>query len=217
MATKIIKLLILSFSIILAYFISLSTNNYFFPQIIAFSSILLFISLFKYKTVSIFFLSFIINFIIFITQGLNSPVFFLIYFLLFIIAFQNKPTVTLSYSLILIVFLAQTLDIGFNSIITLTSLLLITPLVYFSGKQYIDKLKTEDCLGDSETDILLWHSLKLKTALYKIIDSASILLSHPEFTPSHKEQLKFIKQSAKSILNSSQKLTQKIDKNSDEI
>lgn len=217
MPSKIINLLSLLISIAFSYFITLFVNPYFYPQIIALASFILILSLFKYKSVSLFILSFIINFIIFATQGLNSPVFFLIYFLLFIIAFQNRPVVTLTYSLAIIIFLSQTLDIGFNSIITLASLLLITPIVYFSGKQHLGKIKTEECLGDSETDILLWHSLKLKTALYKIIDTTSILLSHPEFTHSQKEQLKFIRQSAKSILNSSQELTRQIDENSDEI
>jgi hypothetical protein len=217
MASKIFKLTTLISTIILAYFASILIDSYFYPQIIALATLVLIVSLFKYKKISTIILSFIINFIIFITHGLNSPVFFLIYFLLFIIAFKNKPVITLAYSLVLIIFLSQTLNLNFNSVLTLISLLLITPLVYFSGQQYLAKINTENCLEDSETDILLWHSLKLKTGLYKILDSVSLLLSHPEFTHSQKEELKFIKKSAQSLVNSSQKLTQKIDENSDEI
>jgi hypothetical protein len=53
----------------------------------------------------------------------------------------------------------------------------------------------------------MWLSLKFKTGICQIIDNCSELLSTP-LQPTQKDQLKYIKDSAKSLLNSSEK-TQK--------
>jgi hypothetical protein len=184
------------------------------PQIIALISIIfIYFSLFK-KTILLHLIAFIISLIIFDSQGLNSPFFFLIYFLLFTIAFQNPPTTTLSYSLALILLLSQSLN-STQSLIPLASLLFITPLAWFIGKQYLDKTKTDSDIGISETNVLLWLSLKFKTGICQIIDNCAELLSTP-LQPSQKEKLKYIKDSAKSLLNSSEKLKDEVDKQSDD-
>ena len=198
---------------ILAYFVSFS--NAYIPQAIALAStILIYISLRK-KTLNIFLLTFIVALLVFSTQGLGSPLFFLIYFLLFIIAFQNPPSVTLSYSLVLIILLSITLDN--RSILPLISLLFITPIAWFVGRQYLEKQKTDFCIAADETAFLFWLKLKFKTGITKIIDSASILLSQPQLTPTQKEEVKFIKDSAKNLLNSSDKLSNEIEHSDDEI
>ncbi|MBU1130305.1 hypothetical protein KKE45_03225, partial [Patescibacteria group bacterium] len=90
-----LSLLLLSLTTSLSYLFSISSLSQFTPQAIALlSAIFLFISLYQ-KKVFINLISFIVNLIIFTTNGLNSPVFFLIYFLLFTIAFQNPPHLTL--------------------------------------------------------------------------------------------------------------------------
>jgi hypothetical protein len=188
----------------------------FIPQIIALASIILIIVSIKTKQLNIYLLSFLLTTIVLSTGGLNSPAFFLIYFLLFIIAFQSQPSITLSCSLITIIFLSTTLE-NINSIIILSSLLLITPLVWFVGQQFIQKQKTENCLSVDETDFQFWIKLKFKTGITKIIDSASILLSQPQLTPTQKEEVKFIKDSAKNLLNSSNKLSDRIEHSKDEL
>ena len=193
----------------------LSFYNFYIPQLIALAAIILILISIKTKVVNIYLLSFIINLIIFGTGGLNSPVFFLIFFLLFTIAFQNRPSVTLTCSLISIVFLASSLDL--NSILALLSLLLITPLAWFVGHQFLEKQKSDVCLSRDETIFLFWLKLKFKTGISKIIDSASILLSQPQLTPSQKEEVKFIRDSAKNLLNSSKKIADEIEHNADEI
>lgn len=208
---NILLFILISFS---SYLFSISKLIYLTPQLIALVSIITLIFYFSKKTFSIHLIAFLINIIVFCTNGLNSPFFFLIYFLLFVIAFQNPPTVTLSYSLLLIIFLSQSLNSP-NSVLSLASLLLITPLSWFIGKEYLEKIKDEKIIADDETDILLWHSLKLKTGLCQIIDTASELLSQPNL-PSQKEKIHHIKDSAKSLLNSSENLTQKIGQESDE-
>jgi len=198
---------------VFAYLVSLS--NAYIPQAIALASIiLLYISLRK-KTLNLFLLAFIVTLLIFSTKGLGSPLFFLIYFLLFVIAFQNPPHVTLSYSLVLIILLSITLDN--NSILPLLSLLFITPIAWFVGHQYLEKQKTDFCIAADETAFMFWLTLKFKTGILKIIDSASILLSQPQLSPTQKDEIKFIKDSAKNLLNSSKKLTDEIEHSDDEI
>jgi len=201
-------LLFLSASIV-SYLFCISPLSSFAPQLIALLSVIfLFLSLFK-KHFSLHLLAFIINIIIFNTNGLNSPFFFLIYFLLFTIAFQNPPTTTLACSLGLIVLLSQSLN-STQSIIPLSSLLLITPLAWFIGRQYLEKVKDELALTADETNVLLWLTLKFKTGICQIVDSCSELLSTP-LLPSQKEKIHYIKDSAKSLLNSSQKLEKEVD------
>jgi len=206
-----ISLLILIATI--SYIFTISSLDIYLPQLIALISIIFIFLLFK-KHLSLHLISFIITLLIFSTGGLNSPYFFLIYFLLFTIAFQNSPTITLSYSLSLIILLSQSLN-SIQSIIPLASLLLITPLAYFIGKQHLEKNRLESDLLTDETNVLLWLTLKFKTAISQIIDDSSQLLSTP-LQHQQKEQLRHLKKTAKNLLNSSQKLTQEIDDQSDD-
>lgn len=183
------------------------------PQLIALISIIFIILLFQ-KKLSLYLISFIITLTVFFTGGLNSSFFFLIYFLLFTLAFQNPPSTTLSYSLVLILLLSQSLN-SIQSLIPLSSLLLITPLSWFIGKQYLDKIKTENEISVDETNFLMWLSLKFKTGICQIIETSSELLSTP-LQPIQKDKLHYIKDSAKSLLNSSEKLKTEIDNESDE-
>lgn len=212
--TQILSILLFLLSNLTAYIISISSLSNFIPQIIAAVSIIfIFLSLTK-KQFSLHLISFIISLIIFYTNGLNSPFFFLVYFLLFTVAFQNPPTTTLSLSLILILLLSQSLDSP-KSLIPLFSLLLITPLSWFIGKQFLDKNKIETDMSIDETNVLMWLSLKFKTGICQIIDTSAELLSTP-LQPTQKDQLKYIKDSAKSLLNSSAKLKDEVDQQSDE-
>ncbi len=212
--TQIFNILVFVLVTLTSLIITSSSLSPFIPQIIALISIIfIFFSLFK-KTISLHLIAFIISLIVFDSQGLNSPFFFLIYFLLFTIAFQNPPTTTLTYSLVLILLLSQSLD-STESLIPLASLLFITPLAWFIGKQYLEKAKTDLDIEVSETNILMWLSLKFKTGICQIIDNCAELLSTP-LQPSQKEKLKYIKDSAKSLLNSSEKLKKEIDDQTDD-
>ena len=212
--TQIFNILVFVLVTLTSLIITSSSLSPFIPQIIALISIIfIFLSLFK-KTISLHLIAFIISLIVFDSQGLNSPFFFLVYFLLFTIAFQNPPTTTLTYSLVLILLLSQSLD-STESLIPLASLLFITPLAWFIGKQYLEKAKTDLDIEVSETNILMWLSLKFKTGICQIIDNCAELLSTP-LQPSQKEKLKYIKDSAKSLLNSSEKLKKEIDDQTDD-
>ena len=212
--TQFANILFFTFASLTAYLLSLSSLANFVPQIIALSSIILIIISLWRRQFSLHLIAFIISLTVFHTQGLNSPFFFLIYFLLFPLAFQNPPTTTLTYSLVLILLLAQSLN-SIPSLLPLLSLVFIAPLSWFIGKQYLDKTAADTNLAASETDVLLWLSLKFKTGICQIIDTASEVLSTP-LSPTQKNHLKHIKDSAKSLLNSSQKLKESVDRQSDE-
>jgi hypothetical protein len=218
--TIFISIIYLCLTAIIPYIISISPLISFTPQLIALSSLpLLIFIITKPKSFNLsqprFFYSIavIVNLIVFTTHGLNSPFFFLIYFLLFTLAFNNYPSVTLTYSLLLILCLSQSLN-STSSLLPLFSLIFISPLVWFVGHQYIENLKLHQQIAFDQTEALLWLNLKFKTGILHILDTVSQLLSNPSLNHSQKDQLHFVKDSAKSLLNSSKKLTNEIDEDS---
>ncbi|HPJ17302.1 MAG TPA: hypothetical protein PK639_03710 [Candidatus Woesebacteria bacterium] len=186
-----------SIFLLLAFLWSISPLNYYTVQLIAFLAII-FIFLIKNSTISRYLLITLTGLIIFSSHGLASPFFFLSYFLIFYLSFIYSPLSSFLFSLAFTLLLSNTLS-SFYSFFTLFSLFLITPLVWFVSHNY-------HTLAVEETDFLLWSSLKFKTGISVIIDLTSQLLSTP-LTPTQSDQVKKIKQSAKSLLNSSQKLT----------
>ncbi len=94
----------------------------------------------------IFILNSIILLLIFGTGSIASPVFFLLYFLGFGIAFVFEPPAILVFILgTLLIFLPDTLrgDVTGN-ILRMGSLLLISPLAYFFGREYRKSDKEEN-------------------------------------------------------------------------
>jgi hypothetical protein len=95
----------------------------------------------------IFVLNTVVLLLIFSTGSLSSPVFFLLYFLGFGIAFVFEPAVTFVFVLgTILIFMPEVLKVDFVSgFLKVGSLLLISPLAYFFGKEYrkTDKQETE--------------------------------------------------------------------------
>ncbi len=206
---------LLSITSIIGYLITLAQVNYFLPQLIALSAVIFFL-LHKYHLPYIYLLSLIINLIVFSTGGVHSPYFFLVYFILFAASFQFIPLVSLSFAFVEIFLLSQTLN-SQNSLIPLVSLLFISPISYLLSRQRSVQQKVETTLAIDETDFLFWLNLKFKKNITTIIDSASLLLSSPGLTHSQKNELLKIKSQSKTLLESSQNISQEIDQNSDEI
>ena len=170
------------------------------------------------------------------TGGLGSPLFFLVYFLLFAVSLLFDPPTTLVLTLILVLFFANSLT-SLNAALQLLSLLFITPLAIFFGKQYlrlletqqkikilVQKNKEEEAVGrkisaditEEETNTLLWLSLNLKNGLLQIIHQTTELLSdlsHLTFT--QKERLQKIHEAAKELLKSGERLKERIDRETD--
>lgn len=200
----------LSLSSITAYLISLTQfSQTYLLQLVALCAIpiVLFI---KRPIYLIYHLSFLICLVVFATHGLSSPFFFLIYFLLFAISLQNLPSISLAFSLVIIILLGQSLNSS-TSLISLFSLLFITPIVWLVGRLKLENQTQAQTIAVEETDFLFWLNLKCKTGTEKIIDAASQLLSSPQLNYTQKQLAQYIKDSAKSILSSARKLTKEIN------
>lgn len=212
--SRFVDFILLSLFSLSAYIFSISPLTDFSVQLIALTSTAAVVSYRRANHFFTFFTAFSINLLLFVTGGLESRFFFFAYFLLFYIAFQHPPTVTFGYSLVLILLLSYSLN-SLSSVVVLLSLLLITPLVWFVGFQYLENLSARKIIATDETDLLLWFSLRFKSSMASIIDSTSQLLSHP-LTPTQKTEVKLIKHTAKELLKSADQLQQEIDRNSDE-
>ncbi|HYM65261.1 MAG TPA: hypothetical protein VES68_02145 [Candidatus Sulfotelmatobacter sp.] len=86
----------------------------------------------------IFILNTLIFILIFSTESINSPLFFLLYFLGFGIAFVFEPVTTFIFVLgSILVFTPDILKNDLtNNILKMGSLILISPLAFFFGKEY---------------------------------------------------------------------------------
>jgi len=174
-------------------------------------------------------LSAVLPLIISATGGLSSPLFFVIYFYLFAFALLFEPAVTLVLTLTLALFFLKELN-SVNSVLQLLSIFLFAPLAIFFSKQYLKLLQSQDkikilnkktqklssSIASEETNSLLWLSLEFKDSLLRIIHhSAELLADLGHLTPSQKEHLSSIRETAKTILKSGEKLQEKIDRETD--
>lgn len=167
------------------------------------------------------------------TGGLTSPLFFLIYFLMFGLALLFEPAITFSLALAMVLFflLQPTKEEPLIEALQLLSLLLITPLAMFFGKQYLrvleneEKIKIlkeeteimEEQIEQEETNILMWASLDLKKGLSEILHQTSELLADvAHLTLRQKEKLSKVRQTASELLKTGQKLKEEVDKTTDE-
>jgi hypothetical protein len=164
------------------------------------------------------------------TGSLSSPLFFLIYFLLFGLSLTLEPTITVSLSGFLIIFflLTNPLD-AVNHLTSLASLILITPLSLFFGKQYLKVLaqkgkirilkqeayKLAKDIETEEDNILLWLSLNFRHSITQIIDSNSQILENPGLSLKQQDLLKKSLTHAKKLLQTGRLLKEKIDKQTD--
>ena len=199
---------LLSATSIIAYLLSLTPLAAFLPQSVAFLAIL-FIIFRHFRLPIIYLASLIISLIVFCTGGLNSPLLFLIYFLLFATAFLQKPATSLLFSVVLVLLLTQSINSPL-SLIPLVSIIFISPLVWLVSRQTRSLTQTTQTIAVEETDFLFWLNLKFKTGISTIIDLSSQLLSTP-VTQTQKDEIQKIKSSAKSLLNSADKLTTEIN------
>ncbi len=76
--------------------------------------------------------------IIFLTGGIRSPIFFLTYFIFFGLAFIFEPVMIFFFLLCLVgIFVPQAMqDDVFGNILKLLSLLFLSPIAYFFGREY---------------------------------------------------------------------------------
>lgn len=167
------------------------------------------------------------------TGGLTSPLFFLIYFLMFGLALLFDPFITISLAAAMIFFflLQPSKEEPLAHLLQLLSLLLITPLAMFFGKQYLKLLEDEEKIKilqeeadilekeieKEETDVLMWSTLELKKGLSEILDQTSDLLADVgHLTLKQKEKMSKVRQITSELLKAGQKLKEEVDKTTDE-
>jgi len=167
------------------------------------------------------------------TGGLTSSLFFLIYFLMFGLALLFEPAITFSLALAMVLFFLfkPTKEKPLTEALQLLSLLLITPLAMFFGKQYLKVLESqekikileeegeimEEQIKKEETDTLMWATLELKQGLVGILEQTSNLLTDiSHLNLRQKERLSKIRQIATNLLKTGQKLKEEVDRTTDE-
>lgn len=232
MLSFLIHTIFLSLSILLTYLWtqnpSLSAYNL---QLTALLIIFYFLSRFisknkskVYQLQSTIILTAITLLLIFSTGGLKSPLFFLLDFLLFALALFFEPWQAGTTALILIsVFLfGNYQDLNTQDILSLLSLLLITPLAILFGKKFLQtqaeagKIKIlEKNLAQEETSTLIWLSTKAKPTLATIIDSTSLIISSHNLPFSLQEKLKTAHQDLLALHQSANDLEKEIDQETD--
>lgn len=99
----------------------------------------------KNESLTIFILNSIIFLLIFSTGGFSSSFFFLLYFLIFGIAFVFEPLAVFIFAAgTCLIFLPEALkDEVFSNMVRLGSLMLISPLGYYFGREYKEREKEE--------------------------------------------------------------------------
>lgn len=93
---------------------------------------------------------------VFLTGGLTSNLFFLLYFLLFAIVFLFEPETVFVLLLGLMVIFFQSLSEGdlISHLIKLGSLVLLSPISYFFGREFKRREKLEQKVEDKTGQIL---------------------------------------------------------------
>ncbi|MBM3205773.1 hypothetical protein FJZ41_02935 [Candidatus Shapirobacteria bacterium] len=167
------------------------------------------------------------------TGGLTSPLFFLVYFLMFGLALLFEPLISVSLTVAMVLFFLFTPSQSEpkNELLQLFSLILITPVALFFGKQYLQVLKDEEKIkileeeekimeeeiGQQETDVLLWSCLDLKKGLTEILDETSQILSDvSHLNAKQKERLLKIRQKTLKLLEGQQQLKKEVDQTTDD-
>lgn len=163
------------------------------------------------------------------TGGLNSPFFFLTYLLLFITALVFEIPISFVLTSALALFFSNSLTSS-RTAIQLFSLLLISPLAIYFGKQYERLLNTKQQLKDlgktnqkmskditkEESLVLPWLTLNFKNTLIKTIHLTSDLLADiGALKPRQAEKLRQILDESRALLSSGEKLKRDFDEITD--
>lgn len=122
--------------------------------------------LFSGNPIELYGLTAIVVFIVAITNGLTSPLFFFLYLLLFLFAFMGEAiTVWVFLTAVTLYFLPQaSADLDSNTFIKLGSLLLITPISYFVAKEF-ERRKLLNQQIDEKTDEIIQEAEALKESV----------------------------------------------------
>lgn len=168
--------LVIVMSTLILYFIISNKFISYTPYILAFFFVLAIIyglikkrrkhvEVFSANSIEIFTILTSVLLIVFLTDGIKSPIFFLTYFLLFGITFIFEPLTIFIFLIgMLFLFGPQTLegDVIGNSI-KLGSLLVLAPIAYFFGREHKKREKLSNQVKINADDIIKSASELLKT------------------------------------------------------
>ena len=179
------------------------------------------------SAIEITFATFVVYLLVFSTGDLFSPLFFLIYFLLFGLALLFEPGIALSLAIIsTILFLLTPRKDLLAEILQLASLFMIAPLATLFGKQYIKLQQTqkeveileqeEEILATEvktqEEEVKRWTLQEFKKHLANIWEALDALTADESLPSQAKEKLEKISHELSRLLESGQKMKEKIEK-----
>jgi len=178
MGRKILHSVILILAIAFAFLFAESPFAVYDLQLAAVLFIALFLVKRFVKTTRVFeatIFTLIIFIIINTTGGLESQFFFLIYFLLFAVALLLEPVEAIITTLtaIFFYFISLPQNSGFDQIIPLISLALLTPFAMFMGQEHLKSEKTQ-------VDTFLFLSLLIKNNLKSIKEAVENFMGDKE-------------------------------------
>lgn len=131
--------------------------------------------LFSGSPIEIFALTSIIVFIISLTSGISSPLFFFLYFMLFLLAFMcTSVAVWIFLVAILLYFVPEAINSpNIDTFIKLGSLALIAPIAYFIGVE-LDRRALLNKRIDSKTDEIIQEAQNLKEDSFDLEEKETI-------------------------------------------
>lgn len=138
-----------------------------------------------YRVVESIIYTFIVSSIVLSTGGSISPLFFLLYFLLFALSLLLEPMVSVTTALTLIIFFFFSISEtnSLNELVSLSSLLLITPFALLIGKEYLKVQQSKQTITDltnsvvnTKKDHFLFLTLVLKNHVQAISNAAQNFL-----------------------------------------
>lgn len=208
MPTEVVHTVILIATVALAFLFPKSGIAQYDLQVFAFLFVVLFIGKRVLKTGKLLD-SVIFTFVIFAlvntTGGLDSPFFFLLYFLLFSITLFLEPVTSIPLSLSAVVFflLFFSQEQGLKPLLSIFSLVFLTPFALFMGKEYEKNLALKKESSKFHQDTYMMLSLMVKNHMKIIKDAAQ------NFVGDH--QLREIDKSAREV----ESVIEKFEKNED--
>ncbi len=191
MPSYLLQTSLLILSVLFSYLWSVTPAlNIYTLQLIGATVLLYFVSRVRSMSkLSFIFTAAVINIIcllvIFSTGGLSSPVFFILDFLIFAIALIQGPfqAGAVSAALIVLLFVTGYPQLSSQDIISLLSLLLITPLAITFSNIYLRNLESigritvlREAVKDEQTENLLWITTSAKPSLSGILNSLTDII-----------------------------------------
>ena len=112
--------------------------------------------LFSGNPPELFFMTSIIVLIVSLTNGYDSPLFFFLYFMLFLLAFMSEAVTVLIFLVAIILFFIPQASSNFSldAIVKLSSLILISPIAYFIGREFERRTTLNRRIEDKTSEII---------------------------------------------------------------